>query len=320
MQFQPQGKQAVGICFDSDLGNTIDDALTLAMLFGLQGKTEDRVISVSTTKNSLEAAIFSDILVRFYTGVPEQATGFGGGAMSIGLTLTGKMAASNPMIEAVVPDKKYSRGISKMNETADPVAVIRNALSSQQDQNAIVVLTGPAINLAAMLKLPMCVQFITKKVQKLVIGADAATLSDIPALRAVLADWPTPIAVAGAEIGEAIPFPGASIAKDFSWSDAHPLVAAYQASHPSPSDAPATAMAAGLYAVRPQENYFKVSAPGTLTVGDDGKLKHTPGNGKHTTLVLDPSQKERIQQAYVELASTKPVPRAQRQRPPQKKQ
>ncbi|MEO8593856.1 MAG: hypothetical protein ABI759_11090 [Candidatus Solibacter sp.] len=317
MQFQPQGKQAVGVCFDSDLGNTIDDALALAMLYGLQGKTETRVLSVSTTKSSLEAAIFGDILVRFYTGDPG---GFGG-ATPIGLTLSGKMASSNSMMEAVVPDKKYTRTIAKMNDTADPVAVIRNALSAQQDQNAMVVLTGPATNLATMLKLPLCPPLITKKAQKLVIGVDAGTLSDIPALRAVLAEWPTPIVVAGAELGEEFPFPGASIDKDFAWSEAHPLVAAYKAYRPMPYDAPAMAMAAALYAVRPQENYFKVGAAGTFTVGDDGKLKHTPAaNGKHTALMADASQKERIQQAYAEMASTKPVPRAQRVRPPQKKQ
>ncbi|MEO8373295.1 MAG: hypothetical protein ABI806_29190, partial [Candidatus Solibacter sp.] len=188
-------------------------------------------------------------------------------------------------------------------------------------QNAVVVLTGPATNLAALLGLPLDPALIAKKVQKLVIGADALTLSDAPALRRVFAEWPTPIMVAGAEVGEAFPFPGASIAKDFAWSEVHPLVAAYNAFHAMPYDAPATAMAAGLYAVRPQENYFKVGEAGTLTVGDDGKLKHTPGDaGKHRALLADASQKEKIQQIYAEMASTKPVPRAQRFRPPQKKQ
>src|ERR1035437_7428945 len=68
MQFQSPGKPPVGIVFDADLGNTIDDALALAMLFGFQGRNESRVLSVSTTKSSLNAAIFADVLVRFYTG------------------------------------------------------------------------------------------------------------------------------------------------------------------------------------------------------------------------------------------------------------
>jgi len=189
------------------------------------------------------------------------------------------------------------------------------------DQNAVVVLTGPATNLAGLLTLPLDPALIAKKVQRLVIAADAVTLSDVPAMRRVLAEWPSPIVVAGGELGTEFPFPGASIAKDFAWSEAHPLVAAYKAFHEMPYDAPAPAMAAALYAVRPQENYFKVGEAGTFTLGDDGKLKLTPGaNGKHKGLVADPTQKEKIQLAYAELASTKPVPRAQRFRPPQKKQ
>src|SRR6516162_7903694 len=96
MQFQ-QGKPNVGMVFDADLGNTIDDALALAMLFGFQGKNESRVLSLSTTKTCLQAAVFADVLVRFYTGEP----GPFAGAMPIGLTLSSKMDASNAMIEAV---------------------------------------------------------------------------------------------------------------------------------------------------------------------------------------------------------------------------
>jgi hypothetical protein len=37
-QFPGQGKPPIGIVFDSDLGNGIDDALALAMLYGFEGK------------------------------------------------------------------------------------------------------------------------------------------------------------------------------------------------------------------------------------------------------------------------------------------
>jgi hypothetical protein len=317
MQFQPQGKPSPGIVFDADLGNTIDDALALAMLFGFQGKNESRVISVSTTKSSLDAAIFADVLVRFYTGEP----GPFAPAIPIGLSLSGKMAEPNPMLAAVTGNSKYARTIVKMNDTADPLALIRNALSAQFDQNAVVVLTGPATNLAGLLALPGTPQLIAQKVHMLVVAADPLTLSDVPAVRRMFAEWPTPIVVAGNELGDALPFPGASIDKDFAWSEAHPLVAAYRAYRPMPYDAPAVAMAAALYAVRPQENYFKLSDPGTVSVGEDGSIRLTPASGgKHRTLIADAGQKDRIQQIYAETASTKPVGRAQRFRPPQKKQ
>jgi hypothetical protein len=317
MQFQPQGKPPVGIVFDADLGNTIDDALALAMLYGFQGKNESRVLSVSTTKSSLNAAIFADVLVRFYTGEP----GPFAGVIPIGLCLSGKLAAPNPMLDAVVGNPKYNRNIVKMNDTADPLALIRSALSAQFDQNAIVVLSGPATNLAAFLALPNNPPLIAQKVRTLVVAADALTMSDVPAARRLFAEWPTSIVVAGSELGDAFPFPAASIDKDFAWSEAHPLVAAYRAFRPMPYDAPAVAMAAALYAVRPQETYVKLSDPGAYTVADDGRMRFAPApNGKHRSLTFDPAQKDKIQQIYAETASTKPVPRAQRFRPPQKKQ
>jgi hypothetical protein len=317
MQFQPQGKPSVGIVFDADLGNTIDDALALAMLYGFQGKNEARVLSVSTTKSSLNAAVFADVLVRFYTGEPSPFFG----VVPIGLCLSGKMPAPNPMLDAVVGNPKYPRNIVKMNDTADPLALIRNALSAQVDQNAIVVLSGPATNLAALLALPGNPALIAQKVRNLVVAADAVTMSDVPAAKRLFAEWPTPIVVAGSELGDALPFPAASIDKDFAWSEAHPLAAAYRAYRPMPYDAPAVALAAALYAVRPQENYFKLSDPGTVTVGDNGSIRlDAAPAGKHRTLIADLSQKDRIQQVYAETASTKPVGRVQRFRPPQKKQ
>src|SRR5260370_2896931 len=104
----------------------MDDALALAMLFGFQGKNGSRVLSVSTTKSSLDAAIFADVLVRFYTGEP----GPFAPAIPIGLSLTGKMAEPNPMLAAVVGNSKYAPTVVRMNDTADPLALIRNALSA----------------------------------------------------------------------------------------------------------------------------------------------------------------------------------------------
>jgi hypothetical protein len=97
----------------------------------------------------------------------------------------------------------------------------------------------------------------------------------------------------------AVPFPGAAIEKDFAWSDKHPIVQAWHANRPGDYDAPATALAAALYAVRADQDYFTLSG---------------------RQLSVDPAQKEKIQQAYVELASTKPVGRPARFRPQQKKQ
>jgi hypothetical protein len=301
----------------------MDDALALASLYGFQGKSESRVVGVSTSKSSLNSAIFADILVRFYTGEP----GPFGGAQAIGLTL-GKPSPDTPLMTAVLEKTSYGRNIKTMNETADPVAVFRNSLSAQFDGNAIVFLSGPATNLAQAMDLPGVKQMIAAKVRYLVAAVgnfgggapDPQVTADLAAAKKLFAEWPSPIFAAGAEIGDAVKFPAASLTKEFAWAPAHPLVDAYHAADPSMSDAPAPAVAAAVYAVRPKEGYFKLSDAGAISVADDGQTKLTPGAGKHQYLIFDAEKKDALIQKMVETASTKQVPRAPRFRPPQKKQ
>jgi hypothetical protein len=313
-------KPPLGVVFDCDMGN-IGSALALAMLFGFQGKNESRVISVSITRSSLAAAAFTEILTRFYLGDPGP---FGPGNMPIGVTEGGKLTGDPPMTAAVLsrqtPDGKpqYPRSIQKWNDTAEPDALIRNAYSAQYDQNAITVLAGPATNLASTLALPDAKDLISRKSRFLVaaLGAfpegppDPAAAADLAAAQTLFTDWPGPIVAVGAELGPAFPFPGASIDKDFSWSAAHPIVDAYRAAKALPYDAASPALAAVLYSVRPQETYFKLSEPGSLSVAADGRVRFRPSaDGKHKYLVADPAQKDRVLAAYTELASTHPVPR-----------
>jgi inosine-uridine nucleoside N-ribohydrolase len=260
------------------------------------------------------------------------AGGFGRN-LPVGLAVDGRIKDETPMLS--VPLAKinaegkpvYAHGIHKLNDTAEVPALLRNAFTAQHDQNSIAVLTGPATNFAQVLDLPGVKDLLSRKCRYLSMTGGAFPdgkpefniKSDIPAARKLFAEWPTPIVVSGYEIGEALPFPAASIEKDFAWSPAHPVVDAYKASKPMPYDAPTWDMSAVLYGVRPQEGYFKLSDPGTITVLDDGRTKFTPSaQGKHRYLILDPAQKDRIIKVYTELASAKPVPRVPRFREQQK--
>src|SRR5204862_381706 len=88
----------------------------------------------------------------------------------------------------------------------------------------------------------------------------------------------------------------------------HPVVDAYRAFKPMPYDAPATALAALLQTVHPDDGYFKLSDPGTISVQDDGRTQFTPSaEGKHRYLIVDPSQKDRVTELYTELVSAEGV-------------
>ena len=335
MQNQGQERPPIGIIFDCGLGNSIDEALALALLYGLDGKNEARVISLSVSKPNLKAAALCEAIARFYGGASSGAFGAVGRTLPVGLADEGKSPEDTPML--TVPLSKlndagaplYSHGIEKLTDTAEVRALIRNALSQQPDQSCVVVLTGPATNLARTLDLPGVKELIARKARLLSIAGGAYpdgppqsnVKADIAAAKKLFAEWPTPIVACGDEIGAALLYPALSIEKDFAWSPAHPVVDAYRAYRPMPYDAPTWAMAALLYAVRPQEGYFKLSEPGTISVLDDGRTKFAPSSeGKRRFLILDPEQKERVIKTYIEIASAKPVPRQPRFRRQQQQQ
>lgn len=321
MQFTGLGKPPVGVVFDSDMGDNIDAALALALLYGFDGKNEARVVSLSVTKSNLQSAAYCDAVARFYAGAVNG--GFDGFArkLPVGMAVTGKISNSTPMLTETLArvnadgTAQYPNTIHQLNDTADPAALIRNAFTAQYDQNAMAVLCGPATNLVNALRLPGVKDLISRKARLLAVACDSLA-QDIPAARRLFAEWPGPIVTAGNDIGAALPFPAASIEKDFAWSPAHPIADAYRAYKAMPYDAPASGMAAVLYAVRPQEGYFKLSAPGTVAVLDDGSLEFTASPaGKHRSLIFDPEQKDRILQVYTEVASAKPVPRQRPKKP-----
>src|SRR5690349_20718844 len=100
------------------------------------------------------------------------------------------MPEDTPMIASVVGKPDSPRDITKMNDTADPVATIRNALTAQVDQNALVVLAGPATNLIGVLAPPAAAPLIKAKVKRLVIAAGPDFDSDAAAAKKLLAEWP----------------------------------------------------------------------------------------------------------------------------------
>jgi hypothetical protein len=332
MQEQAQEKKQVGIIFDSGLGDSIDEALALALLYGFDGKNEARVVALSVSKPNLKSAALCEAIGRFYAGAASGAFGAVGRTLPVGLAEEGKSPEDTPMLTAPLARKNeegkplYNHGIEKLTDTAEVRALLRNAIAQQADQSCVVVLTGPATNLARLLDLHGAKDIIARKVRFLsmaggVYPTGRSKSTDLPAMKKVFAEWPTPIIASGEEIGGSLLFPAASIEKDFAWATAHPVVDAYRAYKTMPYDAQTLALAPVLYAVRSEAGYFKLSDPGVITVQADGGVKFTSSpEGRHRYLILDPAQKDRLLSTYTEIVSAKPVPRQPRRRPPAQQQ
>jgi hypothetical protein len=276
MQAQDRARTATAVVYDSSLDG-IEHVLAFAMAAGLHSKQEIRLTSLSIGRNNLKIASFCDLIARFY-----------GPSLSIGMSEKGTAETSLPPMMTTALSKQtsegkptYARTVERFIDTADPLALIRNALTAQQDQNTIVVLAGSPVNLLGLLALPNSRQLIQQKVRTLVIAGSPDSK--------LINEWPSPIVVVGDEVGQAAPFPATSIEQDFSWATNHPLVDAYRAAGIMPYDVPSTAMAALLYAAHPNQNYFAVS-----------------GTGRLQKLALDSMQKDRVIQAYRQVLSAKP--------------
>jgi hypothetical protein len=294
MQFPAAAKPPVGVVFDSGMAR-IDEVLALAMLHGFDGKDQARIAAVSISSGDLRAAQFCDVVNHFYASATTGPAAMFMHFSPIGLA-EGKVGAGSAMFGKAAG----ASALKNFNDTADPATLIRNALTAQYDQNAAVVLSGPATDLARLLDMYGAKDWIVRKVRLLCL-TEVGIQADAAAAGKVLADWPTPVVTVGREIGVALPFPGESIARDFAYASDHPIAEAYRASQALPYDAPSWAMAAMLYAVHPGDGYFKLS-----------------GSAQRGSLVFDPEQKERIIKAYIEMASAKPVARKPR-RPPDDK-
>ena len=292
-----------------------DAALALALLYGFEGKREARVASIAVTENSLGAATFVDSVYRFYQIGPLANANR---VLPIGLAADKPLPQDSAMVKAAIGrvnekgEPAYPTGLRRVSDSAEVTALMRNSLAYFHDGFVTVVLSAPATYLARILDYAGTRDLIKSKVKLLIVSE---CKQDVSAMRRVLAEWPTPIAFCDRELGEALPYPSASIERDFAWTPAHPVVDFYRAYKPMPYDAPAQDLAAVLYAARPDSGLLKLSETGSLEVLDDGAMRFTPNDsGKHKRLVVDPSNKEKVLAAIREIVTAKPVPPPPRRR------
>ena len=303
-----------GIVYNTTMSRP-DAALALALLYGLEGKREARVASIAVTENGFGAAAFADAVFRFYQLGPVPNANR---ALPVGLAVDKPLPPDPPFVKAVLErvDEKgepvYRRGVRRPTDTAEVTALMRNSLAYFPDGKVAVISSAPATYLARILDYAGTRDLIQSKVRVLIVSE---CKQDVAAMRRILAEWPTPIVFCGTEVGNSLPYPGASMEQDFAWTKAHPVVDFYRSARPMPYDTPSQDLAAILYAARPDAGLLQASETGTIEVSDDGSLGFTPGaGGKHKRISVDAAKKDAVIAAIREVVSAKPVPPPQRRR------
>jgi hypothetical protein len=302
-------KQVLGVVYNTSM-NRPDAALALCALYGFEGRRESRLTSVCVVGGGLNTAIFCDIVGHIYMiGAPRNSNA----VLPVGLAALDPFPPEPAMVSAAIErrnekdEPQYARTIRRVSDTSLAEAALRDGVMFSPD--SVMILSAPATYLARSLDLPGVKEIYTARVRRLMIVDSGAAQEDVPALRRVLEEWPTPIFFCGREVGEALPFPGVSIEAGFSWTPHHPAIDAYRAFQPMPYDAPSGDLAASHYAVHPDSGFFRLSEPGSISVSDAGRMQFSNrADGKVRSLIIEPTRKTEAIHAFVELVSARPVP------------
>ncbi|MEM8736322.1 MAG: nucleoside hydrolase, partial [Planctomycetota bacterium] len=285
---EPANRQPVPLIFDTDIGNDCDDVLALGMIHALQSRGECDLLAITITKDHEFAAPFTDAVNTFY----------GRGSIPIGVCRSGVTdhegkfnGLANMKDDG---DWRYPHDLMSGKDAPDAVELLREKLATAEDGSVVIAQVGFSTNLANLLNSKSDryseldgLALVTRKVRLLSIMAGAFTqirndkgdlydhreyniVKDIPAAKALVSDWPTPIVWSGFEIGKALTYPHQSILHDYSYVDHHPLAEAYTLYNPPPHDRPTWDLTSVLQAVRPDQGYFQLSPPGKVSVADDG--------------------------------------------------
>ncbi len=317
----------MGVIFETDMGNDIDDALALDMLYKYMDAGKIELLGIMSNKNSPYSAEFIDVMGTWY-GYPDVPVGIvrnGADSSADGINPEGEtyVQAVCGMADGGVP--VFKRSIADYNALPDAHMLYRKLLAAQPDSSVTIVSVGFSTNLARLLDTPADGyspltgrELVEAKVRKLSVMAcnfenERDLLSeynvnrDIASAQKLFAECPAPIVVSPFEVGIGICYPAESIENDFNWGVPHPMVEAYKAYLPMPYDRPTWDLTSVLYAVDPQ-NFFGISPLGTVSIADDGLSTFTPdAAGKHRVLNVNDEQRERIKDYFVKLVSQKPA-------------
>lgn len=275
------------VIFDTDMGNDIDDALALQMLFNYEKKGMVDIKGICISKCNPMSISFVDGLCRFngYENMP------------LGYAYHGVNPEDNkylrPTLEATWNGEKLL--CSERNEKSgipEGYLALRQWLWECADSSVTLIATGPLTNIANLLDSPadeICeldgIGLVSQKVEGLYImsglypeGAEWNVLQDIQASVTVYEKCPVPIVASGWEVGAAIRYPHESILNDFGDPASNPLCVAYMSYMPMPYDRECWDLTTVFDAIEADSTAFVRSDPGTITVDEKGNTIFTPSN------------------------------------------
>lgn len=317
---QHPSQPKITLIFETDLGNDVDDALAMDMLYKYVRRGDVKLLGVSLNKNGVAPIEYADILNTWYgcPDVPIAAVRNGAECEEDAVNYASAVCGMRNEDETPV----FARTLGSYSDIPEASQWYRKVLAAAEDNSVDIVSVGFSTNLVRLLGSgpdecsPLSgKELIARKVRTLVMMAgcfnDPAMAEynvrkDIPAAKAIFGEWPSAIVTSPFEVGIQIRYPGSSIENDFGWVAHHPVVEAYKSYLPMPYDRPTWDLTALLYAVEGAD-WFTLSPAGNITVTDDGHTIFTADeNGNRRYLSVDSTQSEAILNHFVEMITADP--------------
>jgi inosine-uridine nucleoside N-ribohydrolase len=315
------GQEKIKLIFETDMGNDVDDALALDMIYKYVDAGKVDLLAVMSNKNSPYSAEFTDVMATWYghTGVPigivkdgvdSETDAVNYARLVCGQTLDGPPA--------------FERTLTDYDALPEAPLLYRQILAQQPDRSVTVVSVGFSTNIARLLDTPpdeysplTGKELVAAKVKLLsVMGGSFGEnrvkeyniVKDIPAAQKVFSEWPTPVVVSPFELGVQINYPATSIENDFHWDRLHPMVEAYKAYLPMPYDRPTWDLTALLRVAEPDSVWMNTSVAGTISVDDEGYTSfRATDEGRHRYLSVTEQQIEPMKNYFIRLITQKPL-------------
>ena len=304
--------------FDTDMGNDIDDLLAQILLIRRLGRTGGEFGAAVVNKGNRLAPAFVDLINRIY-GCPDVPVGWcphgpspQEGAACEAAFLRPVLGEAGAGVLDYDPDEK---------EWPDAVALLRRTLAAAADGSVVYLSIGFATVLADLMASPPDEaspldgrELLRAKVRLVsAMAGEFAHLEgggpphlehnivgDIAAAARVCAGLPVPVVFSGFEVGNRYCFPGRLLQRAFSDDPAHILSRSYELYCGFDHDRALWDLTTVLQAVAPEEDWFDLSPPGTVTVGADGATHFALGaGGLHRYLKVKPLKHRDIIDLFV---------------------
>ena len=312
----------LNIIFETDIGNDVDDAMALDMIYKYLDQERINLLAVCLNKNGLAPVEFMDIMNTWY-GYPD---------IPVGMIRNGADCENDGTnyAKAVVNLKKedgtpmFARSHGNYDKYPDAHVLYRKILAGMPDNSVTIVSVGFSTNLARLMDTPADEyspltgkELVAKKVKELITMAghtadvnfhEYNVAKDPQAAKKVFEEWPTKVVTSPFEVGLAIQYPGASIENDFTWAaEGHPMVEAYKAYLPMPYDRPTWDLTSLLYAVE-GDSFFTMHGPFTMEVTPKGGTIFTPDqNGNRYYMMVDQAQADAVNRHFQAIIPVKPA-------------